>query len=126
MSTKGVAFKGVSTSPDQRLSQTTGGEPSRLGGVRCFTVVFFVHANDLVVGREQGDGHTEHEGEQPPVEALLNKEQLEGQHDEEQTADVGRPHERLEGRERNALRSWLAVRSKFASKALCGRVCSFL
>ena len=95
-------------------------------GVASVVVVFFVHANDLVVGREQGHGHTEHEGEEAPVEALLNEEQLESEHHEQETANVGRPDERLERRERNALRSFLSVRSKFASKALCGWVFSFL
>ena len=56
--------------------------------IASIVVVFFVHANDLVVGREQRHGHAEHEGEEAPVEALLNEEQLEGEHHEEQTTDV--------------------------------------
>ena len=59
-------------------------EPSGLESCASVVVaVFFVHANDLVVGREQRHGHTEHEGEEAPVETLLNEEQLEGEDHEE-------------------------------------------
>ena len=54
-------------------------------------LVFVVHADDLVVGREEGDGHTSEESEEAPVEALLDEEKFQGEDAEKQPTDVGRP-----------------------------------
>ena len=47
-----------------------------------------VHANDFVIGREEGDGHADDQGEEAPSELLLNEEEFKSEHHKEQTADV--------------------------------------
>ena len=52
-------------------------------------ILFIIaHANDFVVGWEEGDGHADDQGEEAPSELLLNEEEFKSEHHKEQTADV--------------------------------------